>query len=304
MTERRVLFAIRDPQATRQPGLAKAVQVARARGASLELFHALTGIVVEHAKFETDAIARLRSVVENDARECLEHWCEAARKKGVEANAATEWDRPAYEAVVRRAEKIGAELIIAECHRGARTRPWLIHLNDWELLRTSKLPVLLLKNDKAYRRPVVLAAVDPARSRGKPDGLDARLVAAGRDFAQTFGGSLHVMHASHPSIVGLDVGYAARQAATSWSTPSFEELEAQERAAFETFRDANGVPPARAHLVSGDPARAIPRVARKVKAGVVVMGALSRSGLARVFIGNTAERVLQALPCDVLVVHP
>jgi universal stress protein E len=34
------------------------------------------------------------------------------------------------------------------------------------------------------------------------------------------------------------------------------------------------------------------------------MGAVSRSGLKRVFIGNTAERVLDELPCDVLVVKP
>jgi hypothetical protein len=37
---------------------------------------------------------------------------------------------------------------------------------------------------------------------------------------------------------------------------------------------------------------------------MVVMGAMSRSGLKRVFIGNTAERVLNDLPCDVLVVKP
>ena len=34
------------------------------------------------------------------------------------------------------------------------------------------------------------------------------------------------------------------------------------------------------------------------------MGALSRSGLQRVFIGNTAERILGSLACDVLVVKP
>ena len=34
------------------------------------------------------------------------------------------------------------------------------------------------------------------------------------------------------------------------------------------------------------------------------MGAVSRSGLKRVFIGNTAERVLGALSCDVLVLKP
>ena len=50
---------------------------------------------------------------------------------------------------MRRAQAIGAELIIAECHHGGRTRPWLIHLTDWELLRTSPVPVLLLKKRQA-----------------------------------------------------------------------------------------------------------------------------------------------------------
>ena len=34
------------------------------------------------------------------------------------------------------------------------------------------------------------------------------------------------------------------------------------------------------------------------------MGAVARSGLKRVFIGNTAERLLNQLRCDVLVVKP
>ena len=34
------------------------------------------------------------------------------------------------------------------------------------------------------------------------------------------------------------------------------------------------------------------------------MGAISRSGMKGVFIGNTAERVLNGLKCDVLVVKP
>jgi universal stress protein E len=45
-------------------------------------------------------------------------------------------------------------------------------------------------------------------------------------------------------------------------------------------------------------------VVKRTRAGIVVMGALSRSGLRRMFIGNTAESVLDALACDVLVVKP
>jgi universal stress protein E len=56
--------------------------------------------------------------------------------------------------------------------------------------------------------------------------------------------------------------------------------------------------------VDGNPVEAIPRLARRQRAGLVVMGAISRSGLQRLVVGNVAEQVLDALPCDVLAVKP
>ncbi len=300
MDTRRVLFAIRDPEAARQPGLAKAVQVARAFGASLELFHAITDpIFIELIDQGDDTVDALRERIEGEVRIPLTRHAAAARKHGIDVTSCVEWDYPPHEAIVRRAQEIGADLIIAEGHHGGRTQPWLIHLTDWELLRTSPVPVLLLKSGKPYRRPLTLAAVDPAHAHAKPLNLDARILDAAREFSRKLRGSLHVMHANYPSIVGL-----APASQKTWSTLSFEELEAQERKAFETFRESVEVPRTRAHLVDGNPVKAIPRLASQLGAGIVVMGALSRSGLERVFIGNTAEKVLGALECDVLVVKP
>jgi universal stress protein E len=76
------------------------------------------------------------------------------------------------------------------------------------------------------------------------------------------------------------------------------------RRGFERELKETKIPSARRHLVRLVTVDAIPGVARKVRAGIVAMGAVSRSGLRRVFIGNTAERVLDELPCDILVVKP
>lgn len=48
----------------------------------------------------------------------------------------------------------------------------------------------------------------------------------------------------------------------------------------------------------------LPTVARSLKAQMVVMGAIARSRIDRLFLGNTAEQVLDALPCDVLIIKP
>jgi universal stress protein E len=304
MPSPRVLFAIRNPLAPRQPGLAKAIQVARALGASLELFHALTdALIVDTAPYGECPADELRDRFERRVRESLARQCTTAEKHGVTANSSVAWDRPAHEAIVRRAEALNASLIIAECHKGIRTRPWLIHLTDWELLRISPVPVLLLKNGRPYHRPRIVAAVDPTRAHRKPRALDDKLLSGATKLADGLRGTVHLMHANYPSIVGMNVDAAVGKAATSWSTPGYEQLKDQERTAFEDFRSQVGVPRTRAHLVDGNPATQIPRLAGDLKAGIVVMGALSRSGLGRVLIGNTAERVLNALPCDALVIN-
>jgi universal stress protein E len=85
---------------------------------------------------------------------------------------------------------------------------------------------------------------------------------------------------------------------------SYTEQKRKDADDFKTFATRAGIARSRRHSIDGDPVHGIPRVARAMRAQLVVMGAVSRSGLKRVFIGNTAERVLNELPCDVVVVKP
>jgi universal stress protein E len=81
-----------------------------------------------------------------------------------------------------------------------------------------------------------------------------------------------------------------------------KHARSQAAAGLKRVLRATGIPPARRHLVASVPTEAIHTVARAIDSAIVVMGAISRSGLKRAFIGNTAERILDQLSCDVLVV--
>jgi len=48
----------------------------------------------------------------------------------------------------------------------------------------------------------------------------------------------------------------------------------------------------------------LPSIANELDAAVVVMGAVSRNGWKRLFIGATAERTLEYLPYDLLIIKP
>ncbi len=57
-------------------------------------------------------------------------------------------------------------------------------------------------------------------------------------------------------------------------------------------------------IIEGDAAELLPHVASSRSSQIVVLGAVSRSAIGRALIGHTAERVLDELHCDVLIVKP
>jgi universal stress protein E len=300
---RRLLFAVKNPESRSHAVVDKVIRIAKDCGASLEFFNAiaapvflevqpLTGHSLADLKRETLALRRAR----------LEKLAARARKHGVTAHVAVEWDYPPHEAIVRQVKRTGADLVIAECHRGHRLAPWLVHVTDWELLREAPVPVLLIKNTRPWRRPNVLAAVDPLHEHAKPARLDDLIVDHAQMLARTLGGGFELVHANFPSLMLFSTGDAAMDAEAL--NLSFEAHKADDRRVFDEFADRRRIPLRHRHLQDGDPRTALPRLARRFRAGVMVMGAVSRSGLKRVFIGNTAELVLDQLPCDVLVVKP
>ncbi len=66
----------------------------------------------------------------------------------------------------------------------------------------------------------------------------------------------------------------------------------------------HGVANAKLHLVKGDPSDAVPKVVTKVQPDLLIMGTICRTGIPGFIIGNTAERVLSAVQCSVLVIKP
>jgi universal stress protein E len=299
---RKILVAVKNPDRRRHAVVDKAISLAKSLGASIEFYHAISDpVFMEIQPLTGNSLAEIRREALRLRQQRLDKLVERACAKGVESGATVEWDFPPHEAIVRRAVRCRADLIVAECHEGAR-RKWLMRLTDWELLRASPVPVLLLKNSKPWRRNTVLAAVDPSHAHSKPSRLDSIIVEKGKQLTSALEGQFHLMHAAHPSAFGITLGDPSIDAATLAAT--YDQQKAKARKEFAEFAESVRVPRKRRHVIESDPAAAIATVAREVRADVVVMGAVSRSGLRRLLIGNTAERVLESLPCDVLVVKP
>jgi universal stress protein E len=199
---------------------------------------------------------------------------------------------------VRRAMAIGADLIVAERHAGRHIASGFLGLADWELLRLSPVPVLLVKKARPYHHPDVLAAVDPGLASAKPASLDREILRIAAAVSEGLRGKLHAVHACAPVAAAL----TALSAAAASRTVTAERARASR--GFEWLLRPTNIPAARRYLVGGDPCDAVRATAARVRSDIVVMGAVSRRGLQRLLIGNTAERLLDRLSCDLLIVKP
>ena len=58
------------------------------------------------------------------------------------------------------------------------------------------------------------------------------------------------------------------------------------------------------HVLAGKPAEVIPTLAASLDVNITTVGTHSRSGIDKLLLGNTAEKVLAKIPGDVLTIRP
>ncbi len=301
-TIRRILVAVKAPGNQWSAAVAKATQIARATGAEIELFHGIdTRVYVDALDTYENGIAGFEALQSEPFARLLGKLAEKVRRHGVSVTAVTEVDHPVYESILRRAERIQADLIVTDCHAGSHLAPSLWQFTDWELMRLSPVPVLVVKQPRLYRRPNILAAVDPNHAYSKPANLDAQLLDLAASIGNALRGSLHAIHA-------FQAAAAATRVATAAPAGGAVQLEAIARAdartSLDALLDASGIPVANRHLISGHPADAIAAGISQFSADILVLGSISRSGVRRLLIGNTAEQLIYRVPCDLLMVKP
>ena len=110
---------------------------------------------------------------------------------------------------------------------------------------------------------------------------------------------LHVIHVIEPTptILSLDPSIPVPPS-------NDEERKHQAKASMDSMFSAGEF--ARFQKVacrSGDPGKEIVKYAKEVNANMIVMSSHGRTGLARLFLGSVAERVLRLANCPVLILR-
>jgi universal stress protein E len=305
------ILVIADPTVAEaeQPAILKAHILAKRFGADIDLLACDTGYSREvrmAARWSRKVSAAPDRVSAADSLPAmLDRWAAPLRDDGIHVETHAISGNSLHESILEWMRNSPADLVVKDTHHHSTARRTFAFMSnaDWNLIRACPVPLLLTKAAPWGAPPVIAAAVDPGHAADALAVLDHRILDVAAALARRFDARLHAIHAFFPAAIAVaGPGGMPPMADLSAQTLAAEQQLARSR--IERLTGQYAVAAGDLHVDMGAAAEYIPRAAAECGADLVVMGAVARSGLKRVFLGSTAERVLEALPCDVVVVKP
>lgn len=214
--------------------------------------------------------------------------------------------------VIRAVIKNGYDLVIKRAENPGFLKR-LFGSDDMHLLRKCPCPLCLLKPGSKLHFNTILAAVDFDPKKGSE--FEATFNTGILDFAASLAlnsaGTLHIIHVWEPFFESVlrSRGDATDDQVSSYIGQDRSFHQNSLKALMQKLEDHIGTHLYRQllpvfHIIEGNPQKLIAEKAHELKADIVVMGTVARTGISGLIIGNTAEATLNQLSCSVLAVKP
>lgn len=269
----------------------KAASIAGANNANLEL------VCIEYSSYFEDGhyfdpiqAAELRSQTLEEHRLRLEEIADTLKSEALKVDTFVAWGHPAYKSLNEHIKHPEFTLVVKSTKHHNKIARLFLSNEDWDLIRNCASSLLLVKGQPWSKEPVFVTAIDPNHANDKPAALDVKMVACSQVLAGSCGGSVHLFHSdSVPPFMGVY---------------SLIMNEDDKSAKLAEFGRRAGIETSHCHWTDSPIEVSLPKLLDELDVSVVVMGAISRSGIDRVLIGSTAERLLDLIERDVLIVKP
>lgn len=271
----------------------RGLALAEALGFSVEIV-AFTYASLKRLGIPRDRQAEVKRSLLDRRELVLREQIERETPAGLRVGLRVIWMKDVAPWIIRRTGSRQYDYVLKTAHHSASVS---YTSTDWQLLRESTAPVLIVAGKRWHRARPLLVALDLATRSKAKRALNRAVLAHARTLADALGVSLSCISAVDvPDLLTdlevLDAGDFTRRVKSDMQ-PHIAELGEAFSMPASAFRCRRG---ATADVISREVAR--------LDAQLVVMGTVGRLGLRAKLLGNTAESVLQSLSTDVLAIRP
>ncbi|MBE2894161.1 universal stress protein UspE [Spirabiliibacterium falconis] len=302
------ILVVIDPTSETQPSLSRALHLAQQlekenETVKLTLFLSLYDFSFEmSAMLSSEERESMHQGIISQKKTWLDELItrEIPQTSLIQTDTAVMWKSRDYEAIIEQVELGKHDLVVKEAKPAEGLDALIFTPTDWQLLRKCPCPILMVKEHEWQSEGRILVAVNVSDDEAYHDVLNKKLVTSSRDLASVLSaGRIHLVSAypTTPVNMAIDLPEFNPNAYT-------DSVRGQHLINMKALRQHFGIDEDHTHVEEGLPEEVIPQVAEKIKAELVVLGTIGRTGLSAAFLGNTAEHVIGRLNCDVLAIKP
>ncbi|KGQ40609.1 universal stress protein UspE [Gallibacterium anatis] len=210
------------------------------------------------------------------------------------------WESNEADAIEKEIVKHHHDLVVKFTHQEDDLSSLIFTPTDWQLLRKSSCPILMVKDGDWKHQRRILVAVNVSDDEPYHDDFNKQLVGLSMSLAQSLDrGNIHLVSAYPSAPVGITLDLP------EFSVPDYgNSIRGQHLINMKALRQHFGIAEDHTHVYEGLPEEVIPKVAQDIGAELVVLGTIGRTGLSAVLLGNTAEHVISQLNCNLLAIKP
>ncbi len=283
-----------------QPALERALLFGQQRPINITLFSAVFDPALELTSLLAPVERKaLREQALKARKDYLDQLCTKYKNSNVSFTFEVVWHKKTAQAIVEFTQDHAVDLTIKRISSDANSENPFIMPTDWHLLRFCNSPLLLVKDANWHNNKPVLAAICPTSESSEHRELNHHIIDYTQFLAEVLASEAHVVNSYISPRLDAPLELSAcnneelRKKVASVHLEKVNELVSK-----HPFSEQH------IHVVEGLPETKIPEIASNIGAQLVVMGTVGRTGLTAAFMGNTAERVLAKLKCEVLALKP
>lgn len=306
MAKKRTLLTIVDDAGEDLAAVERAAYFAEHMDLGIELFSAVFDPYIAGERlFDSEDLIAAKEKRLADQRQVLEEIAEPMRDDGFDVAVDVVWDEPVYEGIVRKVVRSKPRMVLRNSHYHNALQRGLFSNDDWNLIRTCPAPLLIARKGKHPGDQLnICAAIDPMHAHDKPGELDTLILDEAGELAGALTANMSAVHCYDAASVIAGMAAGSMTPIIPDTEGITEQVRKEHWEAVKKVIDKQGIDDKQVHHIAGNPRTALAGFVVDQKIDIMVMGAVSRGFIERTFVGNTAEQVLDRLPCDVLIIKP
>lgn len=295
------ILVVINPEEERQIALERAVKIAELdNNAHLTLLLTIYDFSYEMtAMLSAEEREEMRHGVISQRQEWLDEILTPYREKGITCEVKVVWHNRPFECVIQEVLEQRHDLVVKATHHHSFLQTFIFTPTDWHLLRKCPCPVLLVKEGHWQRGGNIIAAINCSSDDPDQKVLNERITQEGTDIAELLGANLYLVNTypGTPVNVAIELPEFDPKAYNEAIRKHHENLLLSHASKF-------GISDLWTRVAEGLPEEVLPDMAEELNANLMIMGCVGRTGLSAALLGNTAEHVVDRLPCDILILKP